>query len=102
MVVVVVVVDSTANPHSLVSALPLSRGGHRPPLHTEGNGGKGCRESSGEWSNGVVEHWVSGLGSFIPSAMLDQKAHRLGLQERTLPGLAIGSPPPPPTYSRRA
>jgi hypothetical protein len=40
----------------------------------------------------VVEHWDNGLDSFIPSAMLEQEAHRLGLQERTLPGSAIGSP----------
>src|ERR1035438_150317 len=35
---------------SLFPAAPPSRGGHRPPPHTEESAGQGCRESRGEWS----------------------------------------------------
>ena len=54
--------DSNLCSHSVLSALPLSRGGNRPPPHTEENGGKGCRESSGEWSDGVSEGWGDATG----------------------------------------
>ena len=49
-----------SNPRPLLSAAPISRGGHRPPPHTEENDGKGCRESRGEWSRGVMEWWSAG------------------------------------------
>ena len=40
----------------------------------------------------MVERWGDGLDSFIPSAILEQEAHRLGLGESMLTFSAIGSP----------
>jgi hypothetical protein len=70
-------------------AAPLSR--EAAGLHSIQRKTEGKVAGNLLW-NGVMENWGNRLDSFIPSALLDQKVHRLGLQERTSPHSTISSP----------